>query len=816
MPARPQRSQAAEQRTFERWGRFVARHAWAVIGLMGLLALGLGSQLPALRIDASDEAFLAEDDPVRRSYDAFRAQFGREGMIAIAIQPPEVFDLGFLEKLDAFHREIEDGVPHVTEVTSLVNARYTHGRGDELIVQDLLEEWPRNQQQLAALQERVLSNPLYRNYLISSDARLTTVMIELDTYSGGSGESEELAGFGGPEAGAGTEEGPPPFLTAAEIAASAEALQRLIARHQAPDFEIHVAGGPLAEVSLMEAIQRDIGVFLSVSMLVISLLLYVLFRRVSGVVLPLLVVFVALLCTLGTMALSGVAITLPVQVLPTFLLAVGVCASVHILSLFFERHGSGSPRKEAIAHALGHSGLAVVMTSLTTAAGLASFATSELTPVMHFGIFGAVGVLFALLFTLVLLPALLAATPLRGNSRSRRFELRVVERVLSSCGATAARRPRAVLAATAALLLLALAGALRLEFSHHSTLWLPESDPTRRGIEFFDREFQGSTTVEVLLDSGVENGFHDPELLNRLEELRIYAASLERGAIRVGKTVSLADVLKEINRALNENRAEHYAIPQDRRLVAQEFLLFENAGSDDLEDLVDSRFQLASFTLKIPDSDAIELTPVLDEIEVHFREVLGQEVEVTMTGSMAIMCRTFSAVIPSMTKSYAVAFLAITPLMILFLRSLRRGLLSMIPNLVPVIFTLGLMGWIGFPLDISTMMIGAILLGVAVDDTIHFMHVFHRYCGITADPVAAVGQTLQTTGRAMLFTSIVLSAGFFVQVLASVDNVSHTGGLLGFAVVVAFLADVLLAPALLVTMERANPRAGRQPAGRST
>jgi len=342
--------------------------------------------------------------------------------------------------------------------------------------------------------------------------------------------------------------------------------------------------------------------------------------------------------------------------------------------------------------------------------------------------------------------------------------------------------------------------------------WL--SDPTRRGIEFFDREFQGSSTLEVLLDSGVENGFHDPGLLNRLEELRIYAGSLQRGAISVGKTVSLADVLKEINQALNENRADHYTIPQDRRLVAQEFLLFENAGSDDLEDLVDSRFQLASFMLKVPEEDAIELTPFFDEIEAHVREVFGEDAEVTMTGGMAISCRTFAAVIPSMTKSYAVAFLAITPLMILFLRSFRRGLVSMIPNLVPVIFTLGLMGWIGFPLDISTMMIGAILLGVAVDDTIHFMHVFYRYYGVTGDPVAAVGQTLQTTGRAMLFTSIVLSAGFFIQLLASVDNVSHTGGLMGFAVIVAFLADVLLAPALVVTME--PPRAVRRPAGRST
>jgi predicted RND superfamily exporter protein len=797
MPAESLGSRAVAREGFERWGRFVFRNPKTLIALVAVVALGLGSRLPELRIDGSDEAFLPEADPVRRSFDLFRAQFGRDGMIAIAIEPPEVFDLGFLERLEAFHRDIEADVPHLNDVTSLVNARYTHGRGDELIVEDLLEEWPRSPQQLAELRERVLSNPLYRNYLISLDGRVTAVMVELDTHSAGKAESDTLAGFDA----AGGDGDAPALLTGPEILASARALERLMARHQAPDFALHVAGGPMAEATLMAVIQRDIAVFVSAAILVMSLLLYLLFRRLSGVVLPLLVVILALLCTLGTMAVTDVAITLPVQVLPSFLLAVGICASVHLLTLFFRMHEGGSRREDAIAYALGHSGLPVVMTSLTTAAGLASFATADLTPVMHFGIFGPVGVLFALVFTLVLLPALLAVTPLREGARAAGFRTRRVERVLALCGTTASMRPRAVLAATAGLLLLALAGVLRLEFSHQPWIWLPASDPTRRGVEFFNREFLGGGSLEVLLDAGVENGFHDPELLQRLDELRVYAETIERGSIRVGKTVSVADVLKEIHQALNENRASHYAIPQDRPLVAQEFLLFENAGSDDLEDVVDSRFQLASFTLRVPNEDAIELAPFIDEVEAHFREVLGRDVGVTMTGSLAISSRTFAAVIPSMTRSYAVAFLAITPLMILLLRSFRRGLLSMIPNLVPVLLTLGLMGWIGFPLDISTMMIGAILLGVAVDDTIHFMHGFYRDYDATGEPERAIGQTLQTTGRAMLFTSIVLAAGFFIMMLATVDNVTHTGALAGFAIVVAFLADVLLAPALLVTLE---------------
>jgi predicted RND superfamily exporter protein len=273
----------------------------------------------------------------------------------------------------------------------------------------------------------------------------------------------------------------------------------------------------------------------------------------------------------------------------------------------------------------------------------------------------------------------------------------------------------------------------------------------------------------------------------------------------------VADTLKEIHQALNEGQPEYYAIPQDRLLVAQEFLLFENAGSDDLEDFVDSQFSKAGFLLRIPWVDGVHLASFVDEVEQHFQQVLGESVEVTMTGGGVIAARTFSAVVRSMARSYALAFLIVTPLMILVLASLRAGLISMIPNLMPILLTLGLMGWLDLPLDFSTMMIGAIILGVAVDDTIHFMHGFRGYLGASADPEQAVRRTLETTGRALLFTSIVLFAGMLIYVFATMGNLVNFGLLSAFAVASAFLADVVLAPALLVLIPSAHTVTPRQP-----
>jgi len=787
------------------WAAFVLRHRWAVALLSLAIGLALAAQLSDLKIDGSDEAFLAPDDPVRITYDAFRARFGRDGVIAMAIGPADVFEPSFLRRLEALHRALEREVPNVHDVSSLINARNTYGRGDELVVEDLLEEWPRNAKGYTALAERARSSPLYRNHLISTDGRVTTVLVELDTWSHLGTAADPLAGFD-PSVAEGEEIAESlSFLTGDEIMASARALSRVVDRYSAPDFEIHVAGGPMAEARLMSAMQRDIALSVTASILVIATLLLLLFRRIVGVAMPLLVVSLALLSTLGLMAATGVTITLPIQVLPSFLLAVGVCDSVHVLMLFERALVDGCNRQEAIVRALDESGLAIVMTSITTAAGLASFASADLTPVRHFGIFGPAGVLFALFFTLTLLPALLAILPLREGKRGPRASPRWIERCLQGCGGLAARRPWAVVMGAGGLILFALVGASRLHFTHHPFTWLPDDDPTRRGVAFFDRTFRGSGVLEVLVETEEENGLHDPELLVRLDQLAEEVGLLSRGAVQVGKTFSLADVLKEIHQALHENRPEYYAIPDDPLLIAQEFLLFENTGSDDLEDVVDSQFRLTSFTLKIPEADAVEIAPFVDEVEARFGAVLGESARASVTGGSAISCRTFAAVIPSMARSYAVAFLAVTPLMILLMRSFRVGLISMIPNLTPVILTLGLMGWLGLGIDISTMMIGAVILGLAVDDTIHFMHGVQRNSHSTSSLEAAIRKTLDTTGRAMLFTSIVLSLGFLVYAVCTMSNLVVTGVLSAFAIAVAFLADVLLAPALLVLNQSGAP-----------
>ncbi|MBW1847989.1 MAG: MMPL family transporter, partial [Deltaproteobacteria bacterium] len=257
----------------------------------------------------------------------------------------------------------------------------------------------------------------------------------------------------------------------------------------------------------------------------------------------------------------------------------------------------------------------------------------------------------------------------------------------------------------------------------------------------------------------------------------------------------------ETNRALNENRKEFYAIPQNKKLIAQELLLFENSGSDDIEDFTDSQFSKARMMVKVPFVNAVAYTKFLETVNDHLQKTYP-DVKITVTGMSALMFKTVVNAITSMSKSYIYALIVITLLMILLIGRLRIGLLSMVPNLAPIITTLGIMGWLNIPMNLFTMLVGNIAIGLAVDDTIHFMHNFRRYFEESKDAKFAVMETLHTTGRAMLVTSCVLSIGFFIFMFATMVNLIHFGFLTGLAIILALLADYFIAPALMVVVNR--------------
>ena len=632
---------------------------------------------------------------------------------------------------------------------------------------------------------------------------MTMVMIETDAYSheGEAKENVEEAFDEGFEEGKATpmeQNVDRKFLTDTENKELLGVLLQIVKKYQEKGLDIYVAGSPAVNNALKAQMQADMQKFTRITFLVIIVFLFVMFRRISAVAYPLLVIIFSLLTTVGSMAFAGVAFKLPTQIVPSLLLAVSVGATVHILSVFFDKFNETGDKRQALSYTMGHSGLAIAMTSITTAIGVGSFAGSEVAPIADLGSFASLGVMVSLFLTLTLLPALLSITKLRQKQRKEPGKL---DKVMESLAVIPVRYYKQIIAASAVLVVTALFLSSKIELTHNPLTWFQPDNYNRISTEVIDKHMNGTVTIEAVVDTGIENGWNDPQRLSKLNALSAKLETYVDQYTHIGKVVSLATIVKETNRALHSNDENFYTIPENEELVAQELLLFENSGSDDLEDVVDTQFSKTRVTIKLPWTGAVKAWGVLQHVKSEVAKTFPQD-KVLTTGMIPLLINTFAHSVSSSVESYLIAFVAITFMMMLILGSVRIGLISMIPNLTPIILGLFIMYALDIPLDMFTLLIGSIAIGLAVDDTIHFMHNFRRYYLMGGDSVKAIAQTFFTTGKAMVITTVVLSLGFYAYLFGEMISVQNFGLLTGSVIILALLADLLLAPALMIVVAK--------------
>ena len=803
---------------FEQMGRWINVHPKRVILVMLLFFAILASNLVSIEVDTSTEAFFSENDQTRITYNKFREQFGRDEIVLALIHPKNVFDLEFLKKLKSFHEDLEAEVPHLDEVQSLINVTAMRGEGGDLIIEELMADWPDEDAEVMDLKDRVLRNKFYRNFLVSEDGQYTTVVVRSNAFSDlgidldQEGILEEE--FLDEEETSFSDNEKSQLLTDEQNSEFVEAIKSVADRHRNTDFPIELGGSPVMVHDLNKAMFKDMPVFVLASLGVIAILLLLLFRRLSGLLLPILTVILSMLTALGLLGLTGTKLTIVMQILPSILITVGIGYSVHLLVIYYRHLREHGDEGDAIAFAMGHSGLAILITSLTTAGGLLSFVPVKVAPVSDLGLYGAAGIMLCVFFTLVLLPALLSVLPkvksavveekLHFQERSQ-TRISFVDRALKSCGNFAVNHPWKVIVVSTLIALISLFGATQLRFSHNPVAWLPDNHSLRNATDAINDHMKGSASIELVVERDEEDAVKDPEFMKRLDEFNRFSEGTSHNKIVVGKSSSVVDVVKEINQVLNEDREEYYRVSMDRRMIAQELLLFENGGTDDLENLVNTPYSKARVTLKTTWVDANQYSGLLSKIERKIEDMFGKEKSYVVTGLIPIMVKTITFLMEGMLISYLIAAVVITLMMIILLADFRLGLWSMIPNFFPVLVGLGVMGMLDLPLDAMSILVGSIAIGVAVDDTVHFMHNFRRYQYIHQDINLAVEKTLTSTGRAMLLTTIVLSAGFFIFTLSSMNNLISFGLITGLAIIIALLGDILLAPAMMALIYKNRP-----------
>jgi predicted RND superfamily exporter protein len=774
------------ERVLVLWAKIACRRPRIAL-LCGLAVVGvLASGLQDLTIDSSPESWLRKDDPARNAYDEFRKEFGYEDSLYVLVGTDDLFDRQFIERLQALHTELETELPFASEVTSILNARDVRGADDELIVEGLLDEWPMSDTELAVARDRAFANPLYEGTLISKARHHTAIVVDLL-----------------PEPDPRSRTLPNRTLNGAEGDLVADTVSRIITRHETEDFGIWISGRHPITTAIIHALEHDMQLFTGISLGVIAVLVILLFRRVAAAVQVFAVIASTLIGTFGMMGHAGYAITPAMQITPSFLVAIATAQAVHILAIFYlELRRSDSPI-DATCNALAHSGPAVVLTSLTTGVCLLSFAYADLAVIVSFGITSAFGVMIALVATLGLLPPLLVLWPPEKDA-GKKPRIETEARILAAIGDMSVRHPRRVVAAWTLLLIVATTYASGLRFEQKPLEWFAPDHPARIDIEHVNDVMGTGLSYEIVVDTGHSDGLYDPEILRRIDKTSALIQARPLGGLQVGRPVSIVDIIKETHQALNENRADYYAIPDEREPVAQELLLFEMSGSDDASNFVDHEYRKARMTVAVPIVDSFLMRDHLLAVTAAIRETIGNAAEVVVTGQVPLEARGGTALVTSMGKSYLLALVLLVPLMIALAGNVSLGLISMLPNVIPIVMAMGLMNFMSIRLDMFTTLIASLAIGVAVDDTIHLLHNFKRYHAMSGDVPSAIHWTLLSTGRALLFTSVILAVSFLTFTGAVMVSVRDFGIITAFAIAAAFLADMTLTPALITLTHRSK------------
>ncbi len=777
-------------------------HRWLVSALCLVLFAGSLGFASRIEQDASYEAYFDEGDTTYRAYEDYRDDFGSDEVAYIGFELPGIehgpWNVEAMAALVDLTAALEAEVPFVYTVTSLANAELTVGTEDGIEISRIQDQMPLSQEELLELRAAYLGKPLLVGGIINERADYGAILLKMDRSS--PDPPEDL--IWDPEKGE-TLENLYPQVTDAKI-------NEILARPEFSKFVFHVSG----DVPLNAYFNRILFVepffLMAISLAVISTILLVAFRSFVSVVTPILVLLLTVSVTVAMMALVGFKIGISFSATPTLLMAIGVAHAVHILSEFRTRFVVLRDRREALVQTIRLVGVPCLLTSLTTAVGFASMSFVPIRSISEGAIYQAFGVLAAFVLSFTLLMALLSfgrREPRRSSSRTTADETpsewgRAVRRGLAWVAGVNIGHRRALVLGFSILILVGATGAARVEVDSN---WLEDfwaTAPIRQATLRVDDEMGGVTNVVYLFDAGTSDAIKEPAVLREIDRLETLA-SRERWLVR--KTYSIVDIVKDLNQAFHGGDPEHHRIPATREAVAQYLLLYETSGGEEAEEYVSSDYRHANLELRMrlaPTGDIARLIRKLDEeLEAHPLE----STTVTLTGIGALWLKLMDYIMSSQIQGFTIAFLAITMMMVGIFRSWKVGLISMIPNLVPVVLALGTMGWFGISLDYNKVMIAAVALGISVDDTIHLMTRYAHEFGIHRNYERALREALADVGRALLITSTALVLGFLVLVFSELRSQALYGVLLSGSLVVALVADFFLMPALVLWLRPFGP-----------
>ncbi len=749
-----------------------------VLAVIIIIALPLGYFSTQIGLNNNVEVFFNDDDPSIIIYKNFQKKYGNEEMVLLLFKDDNIFSnevIEIIRKISTMAKKTR-GIQRVLSITEHKEA-VTHN--DSLTFKKIMPEGHIGKQKLKTIREKILNDKALQQRIISKDGTTTAIMVELKQTKNAQQKAELMI----------------------KIRDSAKKIG-------GDRINLHFCGGPYYEAEVDVIVEKDLSTVSPLMGLMILIIALIMLKSAWLTLLCMCNLGVILMISVGFFAFCGETMNMVTNMLPSILMAIAIADSIHLLDHYkdaFKRNGND--HIGAVSSAAKAVWLPCLFTSLTTAVGFLSFVTSSIRPPKVLGIYTAIGVMFAFFMSVFYLPAILVFFRKRfekpdltkQNEQKKQTpaqpeESRFTE-IMLQIGNFTTSHSKAIGFVFIILFIITIIGLSKMYYETNYLTFLPEDNIMNKDLKFTEENFGGAWVGEILIQAkSPDLDFTHPDSLKLVNEIQSDLAN--NFPKYVTTSFSIADYFKEMNKAFNDNRDEYYNIPAARSDVSDFYELLE---PDDLEkvisfDKMEARisFQYGSITSNQEESNLYK------EIGIYLKNKLGENYSFNETGQGLLFVTMSDNLQESFLNSFLFAFILIFIMMFFVCKNVKLTIISMVPNLFPIFATVGLMGLLDIPIDTMTVMIACITLGIAVDDTIHYLVWFRRNISSGMDIKSALIKTYKSVGKPIVITSAVLFLGFITLLLGSMHPIKMFGLFTAFAIFTALVSDFVLLPALIL------------------
>lgn len=628
------------------------------------------------------------------------------------------------------------------------------------------------QKELQVKKDKILTNPLLAGNLISTDSTVTVINIVLPLFIRGSADAAQVI----------------------------DKIKKMTVFNKPESAEVFLTGLSPMFSDTLASVGKDFKTFFILTWVIMAGFLFLAFRTVRGVVLPLGVTVLTVVWVLGLMAVTGQKISVVGAMLPSLVGIICFSDAVHLLTYYDEQARVSRDKRDIALKTMQHMLTTCFLTSFTTSMAFGTLVCANISSIRQFGLWVAIGIMLGYVLIIVLIPIMLYILPLPKQTGKKPFELSIGGRALSSIYLLTQYGKRWIPLTAILLIVISCTAALNLKVETSITAFLPDSSPSMKGIEVLRGKLAGFGKVEVLLE-GEDGVFENPWALQELQKITRY---LEEQA-EIQSTFSINKLLQWTYQVSEETDTDLLKDPDAEGLLAEYFFMLSNLSSQQNSFITEDSGSVR-LVARLNATGAGEQVGLQDSLEAYLQQNLDSRLDYQVTGESGRIAKQIGSIVESLLSSLGLTLIVIACLMLWLMKSLKMAVFVMIPNILPVAMTLGLMGLLGIKLNFATIMITSIVIGIAVDDTIHFIMRYFREIEKNRTPVQAVEQAFLHSGRAIVLTSVVIASGCSIFALSDFIPSRQFGLLMAFAMLTALLADLLVLPYFLRLWQ---PKGGR-------